>query len=204
MASELKLARLTLALSRRAIARRAGVARSTVERVEAAAVNVEVETLVAIMAAAGLDLVLQAYVGTGLRLRDSGQMTLVEQLRRLAAPYWRPQVEVAAGDYGRSADVVFYGAEEILHFEVERRAITFEAQLRSAKRKRETLAAKGDRPVRLVLVIEDTHRNREALVAHADLIRSQLPATSRDVLRSLRLGAPLGRDGLLWLRRRRT
>jgi len=178
------------------------VARSTVERVEAAAVNVEVETLVAVMAAAGLDLVLQAYEGTGLRLRDSGQMTLVEQVRRVAAPYWRAQVEVAAGDYGRSADVVFYGAEEVLHHEVERRAINFQAQLRSAKRKREALAAKGDRPVRLVLVIEDTHRNREALAAHTDLINSQLPATSRDVLRALRLGQPLGRDGLLWLRRR--
>jgi DNA-binding XRE family transcriptional regulator len=201
---EFKLARARLAFSQSEAARRAGVARSTIERVEDAEPDVELATLVAVLASVGLDLVLNAYEGQTVRLHDSGQMSLVDQLRRMAAPYWRPQIEVAAGDFGRSADLVFYGAEEIIHVEIERRATTFEAQLRSALRKREVLAARGDRPVRLVLVFEDTRRNREALALHGALIRAQLPATSRDVLRSLRVGQPLGRDGVLWLRRRGT
>jgi transcriptional regulator with XRE-family HTH domain len=202
MASELRLARATLALSRAETARRAAVARSSVERVEAGAPDVEVATLVAVMAAVGLDLVLHAYEGSSLRLRDTGQMLLVNHLRRLGAPYWRSQIEVAAGEFGRSADLVFYGADGIIHVEVERRATDFQAQLRSAKRKREVLASRGDRPVRLVLAVEDTRRNREALSLHAELIGSQLPAAPREVLRCLRLGQPLARDGLLWIRRR--
>lgn len=154
------------------------------------------------MNAVGLDLVLNAYRGGSVRLHDTGQLLHVDQLRRLAASYWRPQIEVAAGDHGQSADLVFYGADEILHLEIERRAIDFQAQLRSALRKRDVLAGRGDRPVRLILVFEDTRQNREALQLHTDLIQSRLPATSRDVLGALRQGQPLGRDGLLWLRRR--
>jgi hypothetical protein len=135
-------------------------------------------------------------------LRDAGQLALIDQLRRVAAPLWHARVEVAAGDHGRSADLVLYGAEEIIHIEVERRALDWQAQVRSGLRKREFLAARSDRPVRFVVAIEDTRRNREALRLHMDLIRAQLPATSREVLASMRRGRPLGRDGLLWIRRR--
>jgi hypothetical protein len=164
----------------------------------------EVSTLAAVMTAVGLDLVLTAYAGQTVRLNDSGQMLLVDQLRRIAVPQWKPQIEVPAGDHGRSADLVFYGAHEVLHMEIERRAVDFQAQLRSALRKREVIAARSERPIRLVLVIEDTRQNREALSLHADLVLSRLPATSREVLHALRHGTPLGRDGLLWLRRRRS
>jgi transcriptional regulator with XRE-family HTH domain len=202
MGSELRLARATHALSRAAVASRAGVARSTVERIEAGAVDVEIATLAAVLGAVGLDLVLSAYEGQSIRLRDSGQMQIVDQIRRFASGYWRPQIEVAAGEFGRSADLVLFGADEILHLEIERRATDFQAQLRSALRKREALAAKSERPVRLILVFEDIRRNRDAVRTHAGLIASALPAPSREVLYALRDGHVLGRDGLLWLRRR--
>lgn len=203
IAGEFRLARLTLGLSRDRVARRAGVARSTVERYEAGATEIAIDIAAAVMAAVGLDLVLKAYPGGPVSLRDTGQMTLADQLRQLAAAYWMPRLEVLAGDHGRAADVVLYGAEEILHLEIERHATDFQAQLRSARQKQEVISARSDRPVRLVLVIEDTRKNREALRLHAGLIASQLPADSRAVLRSVRLGRPLGSDGLLWLRRRR-
>lgn len=202
MGSEVALARATLGISRLAVARRAGVARSTVERVEAGDPSVQIRTLAAAMDAVGLDLVLRAYQGRALSLRDTGQMELVDALRSTATAYWRPRVEVAAGEFGRSADLVFYGADEIQHHEVERSATDFQAQFGAASRKREALASGDRRPVRLVLVIEDTRRNREALRPHTSLIGSQLPAGSRDVLRSLRRGQALGQDGLLWIRRR--
>src|SRR5918995_6095152 len=162
MATELTLARSTLALSIPAVARRAGVDRATVVRAEAGSPSMEVSTLAAVMTAVGLDLVLTASPGQTVRLNDSGQMLLVDQLRRIAVPQWKPQIEVPAGDHGRSADLVFYGAHEVLHMEIERRAVDFQAQLRSALRKREVLAARSERPIRLVLVVEDTRQNREA------------------------------------------
>ena len=202
MASELQLARAASALTREQVARKAGVAPSTVQRLEAGSVDTGVATLADVMAAVGLDLVLNAYPGNQTRLRDSGQITLVDQLRRLASPYWTPRIEVIAGQHGKSADLVFYGADEILHLEIERRATDFQSQYRAAEGKREYLSGRSERPVRLVLVFEDTRRNRDALWPHAALIRAQLPANSRAVLKALKRGHPLGSDGLLWLRRR--
>jgi transcriptional regulator with XRE-family HTH domain len=202
MSGEVRLARLTLALSRQEVARRAGVARSTVERIEAGDAGISVLTLTRVTMAVGLDAVLRAYPSGRVGLRDSGQMQLAEQERKLAAPYWTPRLEVAAGNHGESADVVFLGAEEIQHHEIERRAADFQGQYRAARRKQEFLASRSERPVRLVLVIEDTRKNREALRPHARLIAAELPADSRAILKSLRLGRPVGADGMLWLRRR--
>jgi transcriptional regulator with XRE-family HTH domain len=200
MAAELRVARAAIGLTREQVAAKAGLAPSTIQRIEAGYVDTGIATLAAAMAAVGLDLVLTAYPGRTIRLRDSGQMTIAEQLRGIAAPYWTARLEVSAGDHGQSADVVFFGADEILHVEIERRAVDFQGQYRSALRKREYLATRADRPVRLVLVITDSRHNRDALVLHEALIRSQLPAHSRAVLRALKLGRPLGTDGLAWLR----
>ena len=82
-------------------------------------------------------------------------------------------------------------------------ATDFQNQYRRADRKRQALAAQHQRPTRLVLVIEDTRRNRAALEPHMKLIQAALPARSREVLGALRSGRPLGRDGLLWVRRAR-
>lgn len=171
------------------------------ERIERGSAQVTVATLTAAMAAVGLDLVLHSYPGQAPRVRDARHALLVDHLRRASASHWHPRIEVAAGDHGRSADLVLFGSREVLHFEIERRIVDVQLQLRSAKRKREALTeANADRPVRLVLVIQDTRRNRAALHAHLPLLASQLPRTSRQITRSLRTGDVLGADGLLWLR----
>jgi hypothetical protein len=203
VATELRTAQARLRLADRTLVRRAGVSRSTLERVKRADPSVQVDTLVAVFSAAGLDLVLSAYEGSSTSLRDAGQMEIADGIRRLAGPAWRGVTEVSAGPYGRSADLVFYGPNEIIHVEIERGAADFQAQERSAKRKREALAAADARPVRLVLAVEDTAANRTALAPHAALIRSQYPAGSREIMTALRTGRPLGRDGLLWVRRSR-
>jgi hypothetical protein len=74
------------------------------------------------------------------------------------------------------------------------------AQYRAADAKRIELAAAHQRPVRLVLVVEDTHHNRAVAREHQAMIRSMLPAGSREIMQALRTGADLGRDGLLWVR----
>jgi hypothetical protein len=137
-------------------------------------------------------------------LRDSGQLNLVEHVRAEADGSWQPSLEVGVGDHGQAIDLVLFGATEILACEIERAATDFHAQLRRADLKRRGLAAVHRRPIRLVMVIEDTRRNRAALQARSDVVRTALPAGPSEVLRAIRFGRALGRDGLLWVRRRRS
>lgn len=200
VAAEVRLARAALRMSRRQVAHLAGVATSTVIRIERGDPGVQLDTLTAVCRAVGLDVVVSVYPGPTPGLRDSGQLRVADGLRRQAHSAWRPRLEVPAGEHGRSADLVLAGPEEMLHVEIERSIVDFQAQYRAGAAKREFLAARDTRPVRLVIVVEDSRRNRSAVAPHVDLIRVALPAGSRSVLSSLRSGKPLGRDGLLWYR----
>jgi transcriptional regulator with XRE-family HTH domain len=201
--AELALACAESRLTERHLARRAGVARSTVRRIIAGDPGVQLDTLSTITAAAGLDLVTRAYPGRRPSLHDSGQLTVAEALVRIVSPTWQPRLEVTAGDHGRAADLVLFGPDEIIDLEIERLAVDYQAQYRSDAGKRDVLASRHSRPVRLVLVIEDTPHNRLVLAPHMQLIRRQLPKESRAILNAIRSGRPLGADGLLWIRRSR-
>ena len=190
-----------MGVSQRSLARRAGVATATIGRVEQGDPGVQLNTLVAVAAAAGVDIVVRAFPGATPSLRDSHQLADAESLIRQAHASWRPALEVPAGEFGRSADLVFFGPEEILHVEIETLAVDFQAQYRSARAKRGALAAQHQRPVRLILAFADRSRNREAVRAHARVMFAELPAGSREVLSALRNGTRLGQDGLLWVRR---
>lgn len=159
--------------------------------------------MTAVAEAAGLDLVIRAYPGRPPSLRDTRQLGLAEVLCAQAHPSWRPAIELGVGDHGEAIDLCFFGASEIVACEIERMALDGQAQYRRANGKRLTLAARHQRPVRLVMVFEDTSRNRSALKPHIDLVRISLPAGSREILAALRAGRPLDSDGLLWLRPRR-
>ena len=201
--AEVKLARVTLALSGRRVAARAGVSSSTVARVELGDPSLTITTMCAVAEAVGLDVVLRTYDGRTPTLRDTGQLAFAEGLCAQAHASWHPSIELLVGKHGESIDVGFFGPQEIWALEVERMATDFQAQYRRANRKREALAALHQRPARLVLVVEDTRRNRAALEPHLAFIRSTLPAGTREVLGALRTGRPLGRDGLVWMRRSR-
>lgn len=178
------------------------MARSTWARVEGGSPGIALGTLAAVTDTVGLDLVVRTYPSGGPRLRDHGQMEIAGDLARAAVPAWRVDLEVPAGEHGQAIDIVFWGAEEILAVEVERRMVDFQAQLRAASVKRDWLAGRHARPVRIVLAVEDTHRNRLMMAPHAPLIERSLPAGSRGVMGAIRSGSTLGSDGLLWIRRR--
>jgi transcriptional regulator with XRE-family HTH domain len=199
---EIKLSRLAHGLTLRDTARSSGVAVSTVERIESGDPGAQLNTLVAVADAVGLDLVAKLYPASAPRLNDSEQLRIAQALMDISHARWQPQMEVRAGDHGEAADLVLYGPDEILHVEIDRRRVDHQAQHRRDSAKREYLALGESRPVRLVLVVADIRSNREAMRPHMSLIRRQFPAGSREVLRSLRSGAPLGRDGLLWVRPR--
>jgi hypothetical protein len=198
---EVMLARVNHALSVRAAAELAGVAPGTQRSVEAGDPAVRIDTVCRVGSAMGLRIWGRAFPATAPTLRDTGQLWLADWLRRQAHPSLSVAIELAL-DNLRSADAVFFGATEITHVEIERLIADFQAQYRVAVAKRDDLAKLHQRPIRLVLAIEDTRRNREALRPHAALIATMPPAGSREILRTLRTGEPLGRDGILWIRRR--
>lgn len=198
------MARAQHGWTRAALGRRAGVSPDTVRRLEAGDPGVQLGTLCSVGAALGLDIVIQAYPGRQPALRDTGQLAVARHLMDLAHGSWRAEMEVAAGRNGEAVDIGFFGPTEIIDAEIERLILDLQKQYRRAAQKRDWLAGQHRRPVRLVMVIEDTRRNREAVAEHAELIARLLPAGTREILRSLTTGRPLGRDGLLWIRRRRT
>ena len=199
---EIKVARGEHGLTRAQASRRAGVSPDTQRRVEEGDPGVSITTLCAVGEAVGLDVVVRAYPGRGHSLRDTGQLAIAELVCGIADPSWKAALEVPAGDHGEACDIAFLGATEIIDTEIDRMILDFQAQYRRNSRKRAYLVERHQRPVRLVMVLEDTDRNRAAVAPHADFIKSALPAGSREILSALRNGAPLGRDGLLWIRRR--
>lgn len=185
-----------------AAAKRAGLARSTWERIERGSPSLTLATLVAAADAVGLDLVCQTYPGREPGLRDSGQLAVAQQLARVAAPSWRVTLEERTGDHGEAIDLVFWGPSEVLAVEIERLLLDWQAQSRRWRAKRDWLAERHARPVRLVIVVADTRRNRAALHAFGPMVQQVLPAGTRAVMTAIRSGSPLGSDALCWLRER--
>ena len=198
---EVQLARTRLGWSRARASNRAGVSRSTWERVERGSTGPTIATACAVTDAVGLDLVLRTYPGSGPTLHDRGQMNVAAHLSELAHSSWRVSLEVTAGTHGEAIDEVFWGPDEILDVEIVRHLRDYQAQYRAASLKRDWLANQHSRPVRLILAVEYLRSNRAAAAPHMRLIRTSLPAGSRQILDALRTGTPVGSDGLLWVRR---
>lgn len=180
----------------------AGLSQQEVSKAERGRLDVSLEARCRVAAACGHELGWRLYPVATVRLRDSGQLTLAQAIVALAHPSWRSRLEVpvAAGD-PRAADLVLTGATEIIHIEIERALVDFQAQLRAAQVKRELLAARDQRPIRLVIAIPDTATSRARLAPFAQLIGQTMPVSSRRIASALRSGEPLGGDGILFVRR---
>jgi transcriptional regulator with XRE-family HTH domain len=194
------MARAGLCFSLRDVARRAGVSPESVRRVEQGDPSVQLDTICAVAEAVGVDVVISGYPAATVSLRDAGQLTITRIICSMAHPSWQPHLEMPAGDHGEAIDLVFLGPDEIIAAEIDRRLLNFQEMHRRNVRKRDYLAARHQRPVRSVVITEDTRRNRQAVEPHLELIRRVLPAGSREVLNAVRSGEPLGRDGLVWMR----
>lgn len=177
--------------------------RTTWTRVERGVPAASLRTLCAAADAIGLDLVVRAYPGRRLTLRDRGQMHAAQRLVALSHPSTSHELEVAAGDHGEAIDLVLWRPREVLAVEIVRRLVDFQAQYRALALKRDWLARQHARPIRLVIALEDLRLNRRALVGHELLIQRTLPAGTRQVFAALTSGADLGTDALAWLRRNR-
>lgn len=199
--AELRLARTTSGLSQRALGAMAGVSQSFVSRVEGGSRRADWPTACALCEATGHDLSVRLFPTRSVSVRDSGQLAVCQTIAQASAPSRRPRLEhpVGPGDL-RAADLLLIGAEDVLHIEVERRLVDLQAQLRSAQIKRSILAEQMKVPVRLVLAVPATARNRAVLASLAPILGVALPRTSAEVWHAIRTGQPLGADGHLVVR----
>ena len=192
---------MTAGLAQADLARLAGVSQQLASWAELGRGDISLEARCRLAAACGHELGWRLYPVATVRLRDSGQMALAQAIVGVAHPSLCPRLEVpvAPGNL-RAADLILTGATEIVHIEVERALVDFQAQLRSAQVKRELFAAQHDRPIRLVIAVRDTATSRERLAPFEQLIAQTMPAASRAIWRALRNGEPVGGDGILFVR----
>lgn len=203
---ELRIARVTAGLSQAQLAQRAGVTQTVVSRAERGLEEASLRVRCRLAAAAGHELGWRLYPVASVRLRDSGQLAIAQVITREAHRSLTPILEAPIGPAdARAADLLLTGPAEILHIEIERALVDIQAQLRAARLKRDALAERDPRdrrPVRLVLAVPDTRTTRLRLAPAQDVLSRALPATTRQIWRSIRTGAPLGLDGILFVRDR--
>ena len=197
---ELRIARLNAGLTQAGMARLAGVSQQQASLVERGIGDVSLVTRSRLAAACGHELGWRLYPVATVRLSDSGQLALAQAITAAAHTSWQAQLEVpvAHGD-ARAADLVLTGPTHLIHVEIERGLVDFQAQLRSAQLKRDELA-RGDRPVRLVIAVPDTKATKARLAPFAQLLSGTMPVPSRGIWRAIRTGEPLGADGILFVR----
>lgn len=199
---ELRLARVTAGHSQREVARRSGISQSMVSSVELAKAQASIEVLARIAAVCDHELSIRLFPAAGSGLRDSRQLGLAQQIVAEAHPAWHSATEVPVADGDpRAADLVFDHPAEVAEVEVESGLVDFQAQFRRSQLKREALAARQERPVRLVIAVPDTSAIRQRVGEHAEFVRRMLPISSRAIWQALRHGTPIGGDGLLFVRR---
>lgn len=194
---------MTAGLTQRQLARRAMVTQQEVSRVERGNERSTLETRCRLAAACGAELGWRLYPNASVSLRDSGQLRLAQAIVRAAHPRWTASLEVPVGKSDlRAADIVLEADDEVLHIEVERTLVDFQAQLRAAQLKRESLAALLQRPVRLVIAVPDTRAIRARVAPYADLTARSLRSSPRSIWAALRGTSIVGGDGILFVRER--
>lgn len=201
LGTDARTARLSLGWTQRAVAHRSHVSQASVSRLESGDARLSLLIVSRVGTALGVDLSARFFPGTGVGLRDSGQLAMAEVVRAQAHRSWRIGFEVPVGEDSRqAADVVLSGASGGLHLELESRLVDFQAQLRSGELKRDSMQQRYRTRLAFVLALRDSAANRAAVRAHSAVIAAALPATTSEVWRAIRTGNPLAADGLLWLR----
>lgn len=192
---EFRVSRIGAGLSRRDVARAAGISPSQVDRFERGELrDLRLEQLCRLTAAVGLVPSLRFYPDAD-PVRDAGQVRVLSRLRRRipAALRFRTEVPLVGRTDRRAWDAVVDGHDCIDAFEVETRLADVQAMQR-----RVMLKLRDDSVARHVfLVIADTRTNRAALRATRELLRADFPLDTRAVLGSFASGRCPGAGGII-------
>jgi hypothetical protein len=145
-------------------------------------------------AVVGLDLTLNLYP-SGARLRDVGQIRVLNRFLAEVRSSWRIDMEVPVSDDPRDQrafDAVLRRPGQAVAVEAYSRLVDLQAQARVARLK---LAASGIE--RLVIVLNATRANRQALIQAGAVLRDAFPLDSRATLHALRRGQRPAGDGVV-------
>jgi transcriptional regulator with XRE-family HTH domain len=191
---ELRGARVGLGLSQREVGKAAGVAASTVSRIERAVfVEAPLRLLVRLHGVVGLDLAVRTFPGT-MPLRDASHAELLGRLRAIlpATVRWRTEVPVGPGDQ-RAWDVALGSGTALVGVEAETRV----ADAQALDRRVQLKLADSDLKV-AILLLNDTLRNRRVVREFPDAF-ANYPERGREILPLLRAGRLPTRSGIVFL-----
>ena len=198
LASDIRASRIALGLSQREIARAAGISRELVGRIEREELErLPFGDLAAIASTLGLDVRIGAWP-TGDPLRDYVQVRLLGAFRARSHPSltWRTEVPLPITGDRRAWDALIGAPDGLVGIEGLSRIGAADATIRRANLK----LADDPRVGRLVLVVNDTSRNRAALRVALATVRADFPLQTREVLADLRAGRAPRLNGVVVLR----
>jgi transcriptional regulator with XRE-family HTH domain len=193
---EIRSPRVEAGVSQDHLARAAGVSKAEVSRVERAiAPWLTIDELCRLAAPLGLDVSIRLYPG-GPRIRDRAQVPLLDRLHRelSSALAWVFEVPLPLAGDRRAWDATISGDGWRVAVEAESRLHDVQALERRIALKR-----RDDRDVVVLLLVNDTRINRQALAAGATSLRALLPLDARAMLSALRAGRYPGESGIVLL-----
>lgn len=193
---ELRLARIQAGMTQTQVARRIGTSTARISRFENGHVaDVSTTRLFRLAAAVGMRAWLRA-VPVGRRLLDEPQLNLLGRLRDRVHGSWGWQLEVPVPRPNdlRAADAVLSAAGCRIVVEAITRLADYQAQLRACQLKARDLAAD-----RLILLVNATTANREAVRGAGPMLAAALPVGTRAALVALAAGRDPGGDALILL-----
>jgi transcriptional regulator with XRE-family HTH domain len=191
---ELRAARVGLGLSQRDVGAAAGVAASSVSRIERAMfAEAPLRLLVRLHAVVGLELSVKAFPGA-MPLRDAAHTSLLSRLRATlpATLRWRTEVPVRPTDQ-RAWDAALGSGTAVVVVEAETRVADAQALDRRVQLK---LVDSGLKVA--ILLLNDTHWNRRLVREHPSAFENY-PQRGRDILPLLRAGQLPSRCGIVFL-----
>ncbi len=172
-----------------------GVSHTQVGRVEhGRAEHVALIDLMRHGAVVGLDLSLRAFPG-GPPIRDAGHLALLERFRACLHPSlrWRTEVPIPIVGDQRAWDGWIIGAGDIIGVEAEMRLVDAQAVER-----RIGLKQRDSNVARVVLLLNDSERNRLAVRANYEQLMARFPVPGRELLAALRAGRDPGGSGIVF------
>jgi transcriptional regulator with XRE-family HTH domain len=193
--AEVRHLRLRAGLSQARLAAAAGVSRALIGRIELGrAGRINVATLAVIYALLGQRLSLKAFP-VGEPLRDAAHLRLLARFDARVPGSWRRRRESVMPRLGdlRAWDERLDGAASI--------GVEAETALGDMQAMERRISAKQrDSGVdHVILLVSDTHRNREILRNHRVHLRQAFPLDTREVLRALAAGTDPGGSGIVVL-----
>lgn len=203
--------RVDAGLSLSELARVVGVHRSHIARIEPAGARPSLDVLMAIGIALGADTGIRYFPGSGPRLHDRFQASMIEAFVRELDPRWRVELEVPISHPSRGViDIVLSERRgtATVAAEVQSQIRRLEELIRWSAEKADGLAhrqtrdgiASEERAVSRLLILRSTVTTREIARRYAATLAAAYPARTEAVVRALTSGAaPWPGAGIVWM-----